>query len=412
MQTDDELNELADQFNKMAIALNDSYRGLEEKVIERTKIEKRRSEQLRTINEVGRKISSILSIDKLLPYVVNSLKESFHYYNVEIYTLDLNTGKISRQATTNPSSGITTPESSVIDKNSLIFKTFQTRTPLVVPDFSQEKSYPQENPEIRSAVAMPITMGRIIWGVIEVQSADINAFDDVDLFTIQTLADQIATAVTNVHLYNETRDLAVFEERNRIAREIHDTLAQGFAGIVLQLEAAEQSLNDDIKQAQEHLDRARLLARENLNEARNSVWSLHPHPVGKTTIIDDLRTLIAGFIQNTGLRVEFKVSGEQRTLHPDIEKALFRIGKEALTNVEKHARANRVDIALAFSSNTIQLSVVDDGVGFDTSIVKHDAFGLISMKERSQIFDGIMTIQSEKGRGTSIRVSIPTERRN
>ncbi|MDD5701859.1 MAG: histidine kinase [Dehalococcoidales bacterium] len=407
IKTGDELDELADQFNKMAVSLDSFYNDLESKVIEKTRIEQRRSEQLRTVNEIGRQISSILSIDKLLPYVIKSLSNNFHYHNVRIYAVDPENGEIRQQAGTGQDTVVFPVDATIENIPRLAFRAYQAGKPVSVRDFSLEKSCRPESAEIRSAVAVPIVMGKSKLGVIEVHSVEANAFDDIDLFTIQTLADQIAVAITNVHLYHETRDLAVVEERNRLAREIHDTLTQGFAGIVLQLEAAEQSLYDDIKQAQVHLDRARSLARENLNEARRSVWDLHPRTSPQNPVIEDLRKIITDFIRNTGIRVNFNVSDGQRPLSSEISGALVRICKEALTNVAKYSKAQKVNIKLIFTNNKIELSISDDGIGFDTGQTKSDAFGLISMRERSQVLGGEFIVHSEKGHGTTVMASIP-----
>jgi nitrate/nitrite-specific signal transduction histidine kinase len=344
INTGDELDELADQFNRMAVSLDSFYNDLESKVIEKTRIEQRRSEQLRTVNEIGRQISSILSIDKLLPYVIKSLSNNFHYHNVRIYAVEPENGEIRYQASTGQGIVVFPADATVENIPRLAFRAYQAGQPVLVRDFSLEKSCRPESAEIRSAVAVPIVMSKSKLGVIEVHSVEANAFDDIDLFTIQTLADQIAVAITNVHLYHETRDLAVVEERNRLAREIHDTLTQGFAGIVLQLEAAEQSLYDDVKQAQVHLDRARSLARENLSEARRSVWDLHPRTSPQNTVIEDLRKVITDFIRNTGIRVNFNVSDGQRPLLSEISRALVRICKEALTNAAKYSKAQKVNI--------------------------------------------------------------------
>jgi signal transduction histidine kinase/HAMP domain-containing protein len=412
IKTGDELEELAEQFNEMAITLNDSYSNLERKVIERTESERRRSEQLRIINEVGRRISSILSIDELLPYVVNSLRENFHYYNVEIYILESDSGNFSLKASNRQCNGETSPDLQIEKNNSLASLALKMDKPLVLNDFSKENYYFPDCAEVRSAIAVPIRMGRDILGVMEIQSVEQNKFDEIDLFTTQTLADQIAVAIANARLYKETRELAVLEERNRLAREIHDTLAQGFTGIVLQLEAAEQNLSKkDIDQAQEHLNRARILARESLNEARWSVWALHPRILEQLSLIKALEKKIESFMRDTGMQVNLDISGIKRNLHPDIEGTLMRICQEALSNAEKHAKADMVEVNLVFGESIVELSIHDNGIGFDSGIQPGDSFGLIGIKERTLLLDGTLTIQSGNGAGTLIRVTIPTNRR-
>jgi nitrate/nitrite-specific signal transduction histidine kinase len=409
INTHDELEDLANQFNRMASALRESYSSLEQKIMERTKSERKRSEQLRTINDVGRKLISILSIDRLMPVVVNSLCESFHYYNAKIYIYEPDSNNIALKASARPDE-IVLPENKLRQDESLGQRAFRSGESEMIKDYCQETSCLSDSIEIKSAIAVPIKMGEDILGVIEVQSRNPDLFDETDQYTIQALADQIAVAIVNAHLYLESKALSVLEERNRLAREIHDTLAQGFTGIVLQLEAAEQTLHDNVNQSQEHLDRARTLARESLNEARRSVWALRPSVLEQYTFQESLGQSIDNFNKNTCIKVNLHIQGEKNNLHPDIELAMMRICNEALTNIERYAKATRVAINLIFRENTLELNIQDNGIGFDTKTLKTHSFGLIGMRERTQLLGGTLKIQSEKGQGTLVTVSIPYQR--
>lgn len=205
--------------------------------------------------------------------------------------------------------------------------------------------------------------------------------------------------------------MAVLEERNRMAREIHDTLAQGFTGIVLQLEAAEQALNEDASLAQEHLNRARSLARENLNEARRSVWALRPLALEQLPFETVLRQETESFTRDSGIKAAVNISGESRTQPHDVQSTLLRICQEALTNIRKHAEATEVAVHLAFEANTVRLSIRDNGRGFDTETPVESGFGLISMRERVRLLGGTLMVQSEIGRGTLIEATLPLSRR-
>ena len=192
-----------------------------------------------------------------------------------------------------------------------------------------------------------------------------------------------------------------------MAREIHDTLAQGFTGIVLQLEAAEQPLNEDVGKAQEHLDRGRSLARQSLNEARRSVWALRPQPLEQLPLAEAIAQEVAKFIQSSGIKTNFDISGERHPLSYDIEAALLRICQESLTNVRKHARASKVDINLVFEKSVVRLSIQDNGIGFDTKAPIEGAFELIGMRERARLLGGMLVVQSEKGKGTVVEIEVP-----
>jgi len=412
-KTGDEIQALAEQFNTMASALKESYTSLEQKVEERTKGERRRAEQLRAINEVGRRISSILSLEELLPYVVSSLQETFKYYNVNIFLLDPDSGDPVLKAGAGGYKGPVPIGLSVKVTEGIVGWVVQTGEPLIVNDVSKEPKYlfAQELADTWSELVVPIKLGTERLGVLDIQSTELNAFDEIDLFTAQTLADQLAIALENARLYQETRDMAVLEERNRMAREIHDTLAQGFTGIVLQLEAAEQALGEDSTGAQEHLDRARRLARESLNEARRSVWALRPEALEQLPLIDTLRQEIEKFTQDSRVKSNFNTSGERRSLLPDIEIALLRICQESLANVRKHAQSSQVEVNLIFERKAVRLSIHDNGIGFDPEVTADGAFGLISMRERARLLGGTLVVQSGEGKGTLIQVTIPVNRR-
>ncbi|MCJ7655648.1 MAG: GAF domain-containing protein, partial [Dehalococcoidia bacterium] len=246
-ETGDEIQQLAEQFNEMAKALKESYTDLEQKVVERTKQERQRAEQLRTINEVGRKISSIVKLDELLPYVGNLLRETFHYHNVNIFLLEPGSGTLALKALclSGQKGVIPVGVPLEVDDESIIGWVAQSGEPILANDVSEDLRYRSVEAlrDTKSELAVPVKIGNKVLGVLDVESTEVDAFSEADLFTVQTLADQLAVAIENARLYEETRQMAVMEERNRMAREIHDTLAQGFSGIILQLEAAEQALD-------------------------------------------------------------------------------------------------------------------------------------------------------------------------
>jgi signal transduction histidine kinase len=205
--------------------------------------------------------------------------------------------------------------------------------------------------------------------------------------------------------------MAVTEERNRMAREIHDTLAQGFTGIILQLEATEQALGDTSEDVQKHLNQARSLARKSLAEARRSVWNLSPQALEQLRLDEAVKHEVERFRQDNGIEASFTQYGAKREIPPEMGTAIFRVCQESLANVAKHSQATRVDVTLNFGVSGVELTVKDNGVGFEPGpegkIGKAGGFGLISMRERALGQNGKFEVQSGKGEGTVIRVSIP-----
>ena len=209
----------------------------------------------------------------------------------------------------------------------------------------------------------------------------------------------------------QTREVAVLEERNRMAREIHDTMAQGFTGIVLQLEAAEQTMEEGPSEIGHHLGRAKSLAREGLQEARRSVWGLLPHALEQLPLDDALEGEIKRFDTDGTVKTAFTLSGKRRELPTEIQTVLFRICQESLANVNRHAGATEVKVNLKYDSKQVRLIVQDNGVGFDPDDVHNGdrrSFGLIGMEQRAQGVEGSLDIKSGKGQGTSVEVVIPT----
>lgn len=418
VQTQDEIGTLATSFNLMAtdlenshVALQEARDDLEQKVELRTAGERRRAEQLRAINEVSRRISAILSLEELLPYVADSLQATFDYYNVNIFVVDDVSGNLILKAGAGGYGG-KVPVGLVINlDDGIVGIAAGSGEPINIGEVNNEPRYMpiDELTDTRSELAVPIKIGTENLGVLDLQSTVPDAFDEIDVFTAQTLTDQLAVAFENARLYRETRDVAVLEERNRLAREIHDTLAQGFTGIVLQLEAAEQAIASDAGLAREHLDKARSLARESLNEARRSVWALRPQALEQHSLVTILRRQLEDFASDTGVGADFNSSGKQRELPARIEDALLRIFQEAVTNIRKHAGATHIQVKLVYRDESVGLSIVDDGAGFDTSLLKQGRFGLISMRERVKLLGGVIDITSEKGRGTRIEVTIPVD---
>ncbi len=207
------------------------------------------------------------------------------------------------------------------------------------------------------------------------------------------------------------RELAVIEERNRLAREIHDTLAQGFTGIVLQLEAAEGSIDDAPKEAAGRLAQAKALARESLQEARRSVWNLLPQALEDRTVEEALRDEVRRFAAEGQERTSFNVRGERAHLGAGVQTALLRVCQESLTNVRKHAAATEVGVTLSYEGESVRLLVLDNGVGIDSSARRRGRSdrgrGVAGMQERAQILGGRFLAEKTDAGGTRVLIEIP-----
>jgi signal transduction histidine kinase len=208
----------------------------------------------------------------------------------------------------------------------------------------------------------------------------------------------------HAQLVVQARESGAQDERQRLAGEIHDTLAQGLAGIITQLQAAERSAAAR-GQKDEHVARALRLARSSLAEARRSVRALAPQELGNAHLPDALRTLAERWSQDEGTRVHVEITGARAPLSPAIEVALFRVTQESLTNVAKHAEASRVGVTLSYTGTEVLLDVRDDGRGFAKA--NDTGFGLTSMRQRIRGVGGHVEVQSAPGEGTSVSARVP-----
>lgn len=202
------------------------------------------------------------------------------------------------------------------------------------------------------------------------------------------------------------------QERERLAREIHDTLAQGFISIALHLEVAEQAVDSDPERLRHHLHKARETARRSLDQARQVVQDLRPDLLQQQPLPAAVARVVARWQEETGIAATAVTTGSVLTLHPELDVTLLRVTQEALANVRKHAQAQQVQVTLSYMGDVVMLDIQDDGKGV------HDAaytpfssgFGLTAMRERVAQFGGTVEIESEPGEGTTLAVSIPLHR--
>lgn len=219
-----------------------------------------------------------------------------------------------------------------------------------------------------------------------------------------------ATLAENAGLHQQllvqAREAGVLDERQRMAREIHDTLAQGLTGIITQLQAADQASDDPVARRR-HVDSATRLARDSLTEARRSVDALRPQPLERARLGDALASVADSWSPLHGVAASVTVTGTPCPMAADVEFALLRTAQEALANVGRHAAATRVGLTLSYMDDGVTLDVRDDGRGFDATRVPSGGFGLVAMRERIEALAGTLHVESEPGRGTAVSARLP-----
>ncbi len=252
-------------------------------------------------------------------------------------------------------------------------------------------------------------------GVLNVASADWRELSPDDLRLLYTVGDLVSIAIERARLFAQRERLGAVEERNRLARELHDTLAQGISAVALQLEAADALLDSeaDPSRVQQAVRRALALTRTNLEEARRSVQDLRAAPLEGRTLPEALGLLVEELRRERspkgGPRLRFETRGEHRPLPVRIESGLYRIAREALTNAMRHAQARRIVLRLVTVPTYVRLVVEDDGSGFDPSQAGEGHYGLIGINERTRLLGGTLHLSSCPGGGTELDVMIPLD---
>ncbi len=264
--------------------------------------------------------------------------------------------------------------------------------------------WPRAHPQMHSFLGVPIVSRREIIGAIYLtEKLDGSMFSEEDQRVIELLAAHAAIAIENARLHERSRELSIIEERNRLARDLHDSVTQRLFGVKLAAESAATLLDRDPSAASVELKRVSDLARGAMEELRAVVFELRPASLEAEGLATVLRKHVEVLRRVTGQTIDLKVCEVPR-LSPECATQVLRIAQEALGNALRHAGASRIEVRL--HGNV--LTVTDDGVGFDPSgpEVRGQRLGLTSMEERATEVGASLTVRSERGVGTAVRLEI------
>jgi two-component system, NarL family, sensor kinase len=264
--------------------------------------------------------------------------------------------------------------------------------------------------------SVPLAVGDRRLGMLNVASRDWRVLSQAELNLLTTAGALVSLAVERSRLEAASARALAAEERNRLAREIHDTLAQGLAALTMQLEVADAlagTPRDTDARLTAAVGRALVLARSTLDEARRSVLDLREAPLEGRTLREALEGMAtqARAASSRRLKIDVIASTDvDDALPPAVEGGVFRIAQQAIANAVQHAQASHIVVRLTHDSDQLSLRVEDDGLGFEPATVAGDRFGLIGMRERARLLGGTLTVESSPGGGTAVEVSIPNRR--
>jgi two-component system nitrate/nitrite sensor histidine kinase NarX len=281
---------------------------------------------------------------------------------------------------------------------------------LLIPDVSENPWYfAVPDTKVCSELCVPlISKGEVI-GVLDAESDRLDAFDESDVVILQTLANQAAVAIENARLFEQTHQLAAMEERNRLARDLHDAVTQTLFSSSLLAEALPVLWDKDQVEGRRLLNEIRQLCRGALAEMRTLLMELRPASLVEASLEELLNQLSDSVTGRTGVPVTSTIEGPFE-LPPDVHTAFYRIVQETLNNIVKYAQANQISITLQCTplgeedERRVELHVEDDGIGFDPSDISPESLGIGIMRERARAIGAKLEIETKIGRGTKIGV--------
>jgi signal transduction histidine kinase len=408
VNTGDELEELAKQFNSMSAQLQRSYAILEQRVAGQT-------QALSTINAISAVVSRSLDLDEILQDALDKTLEITEMEAGGAFRLNEEEACLSLMA----HRGLSPALVDYLTRLPLTEEVAAQAAGLSLPAVRQVDDYPSgEWRELlasegwRLVVTIPLTAKGKFLGTISLFTGTVRAPVMEHLSLLAAIGQQIGVAVENAQLYEQAQRLAAAEERQRLARDLHDSVTQALYGVTLYAEAAGRLLTaGEIAQAAEHLGDLRTTAQDALRELRLLIFELRPPILEREGLIAALRTRLESVEERSGLKTVFSVEGlaGPERLPLELETGLYRIAQEALNNILKHAQAHEVRLCLRYLApeERVVLEVVDDGQGFEMSNgAGKGRLGLQTMRERAALLGGELHIASRPGEGTRIKVEV------
>jgi len=359
--------------------------------------------------------------EKFIGQMLSTIGRLLNAQSVSLWLFDESTDSLLLRSSTSASGKLVAPDPEhpfiknplFCKENAVVQELLFTAGPVVCDDVESDPRVSGDWGEhlkrngTKRFLAVPLLVGGQVRGFVGIRHVDRASYRPEEIELTQALAHQVMLALQLNEFAEQGQRAAVFEERNRMARDIHDTLAQGFTGVIVQLEAAEDAIScGSRKEADAHLHRAGELARRSLSEARRSVHALRPQALQEHNFWEALKGIIKNTTAGTALHTKFQAQGKLPELPQPWQENLLHIGQEALTNTLKYAHARNFETRLSYKAKELRLELRDDGQGFKAKD-RHDGVGLRGMRERVEQMGGELEITSSRGKGTKITVVLP-----
>jgi len=383
--------------------------NLEEAVVARTV-------HLTAVNVTSRNISSIVFVDELFARVTQLISELFNQARVSVA---MRTGKyLTFQKIFDggfKSGSVPVNYRLRIDGDHILGRVVLGGKADVVETIDTAELYrlddDEESPS--TALVVPLSIGGKTTGIIAVQTRSWLASQQQDLETLVSLASQVAVAMENARLLQKSREMAIAQERTRLARDMHDGVAQNLAYLLIQVDRCLLMAEDNNPKLPDELEKISQVIARNIEELRRHIFDLRPTGLENRSIYKVLRQTSHEFGEQTGLKSHCRIIGDEIVLSAEVEASLYRIFQEALSNIRRHANCTRVDLVLrTHPDKSLTFSISDNGVGFHPAHLTKNPFqrhglGLISMQERIRSLGGTLSVDSAPNKGTRIVVNVP-----
>jgi signal transduction histidine kinase len=373
----------------------------------------RRSGQLDLLNRLGRELTRIFDLDQVLQRVAELLQEGFNYQNVQVFWVDQARDVLHIRALVGLVQGKVPLGTTWPLDQGILGWVARNRQTVLCNDVSQDPRYtPLAGFATCAQLAVPVIVKDDVVAVINVDGMEPHAFDESDAKTLETAADQLAVAVENLHLNRQQQEqfrrLAVVEERERIGRDLHDGVIQSIYAIGLTLEDIASQAEREPGEVNPRIGGAVGDLNRVIGDIRGYIMDLRPRELQGRRLDEGLDSLVRYPEDRTGVSVTLDAGIDLASLDERYVVNLWHIFQEAFSNIEKYARAGTVSISLAVSDGSLNLTIADDGVGFDVEKAELGrGYGLSNIKDRAERLGGILEVKSSPGKGTRLGIRLP-----
>jgi nitrate/nitrite-specific signal transduction histidine kinase len=413
----DELGLLAESFNQMAAELKQRAEFLEQRVAERTQEitqlhaqSEKRSRELEVLYLADEQLYRHLRLDQVLQALVDVTVDLLGADKSSVQVWDENRQRLGVRAWRNLSPAMLQQLQDYKAGDGIAGKVFQTGKPMAVEDAGSAPppaDVISKREGIASVLSVPISIAGKVFGVFGMNYSQPHSFSADDIRLFSALAQRAAIAIENARLYEQAERAATLEERQRLARELHDAITQSLYSLVLLSEAGRRYASmGNLEQVEHHLNRLGESAQQALKEMRLLVYDLRPLALQDIGLEGALRQRLDAVEKRAGIQARLVVN-EPLDLPGKVEEELYRIAQEALNNALRHAHATVTAVEILRAVGSLELEVRDNGVGFDPTLLQGGGIGMQSMRERVLNLGGELEIDSKPGKGAIVRIKLP-----